>query len=67
MTSRAPGISIPPFSPPPPPPLSLVAGVRFSAALPMQNFDQLDAKLASISDPKSAEYGNWMTQAQVRL
>ncbi len=48
------------------PPPSSLAVLRFSAALPMRNFDVLDAKLARISDPRNAEYGNWMTGEEVR-
>ena len=43
----------------------LDAVLRFSAALPMQNFPTLEAKLLDIADPKSANYGNWMSQAEV--
>jgi len=37
----------------------------FTAALPHQNMDKLDALLADISDPKSANYGNWLSREEV--
>ena len=41
------------------------AVLRFSAAMPMRNQAQLEAKLLDISNPLSASYGNWMTQQEV--
>lgn len=39
--------------------------VRFSVALPWQNFEVLESRLNKISDPKDASYGHWMSQEEV--
>lgn len=41
--------------------------MRFSAALPMRNFEALEARLNEVANPKSADYGQWMTRDQVSV
>lgn len=41
------------------------AKMTFSAALPGRNVEKLDAILADIADPKSPNYGKWLSQAEV--
>ena len=59
----------PPPSPHPlfphPSALLLTETITFSAALPWQNFAELDTILADVSNPQSKNYGNWMTQEEV--
>lgn len=52
-------------APPPPPTPHPSESVTFSAALPWTNFESLDEILADVSNPKSANYGKWMTQEEV--
>jgi tripeptidyl-peptidase-1 len=41
------------------------APIRFSAAMPLSNVAELEARVLAMSDPSSPTYGQWMTRDEV--